>query len=481
MNKECKIISLPDFKKARMRKKGPRSVIYQETKLPTTLTTFAQGKSFFIRTYGCQANVRDSETMAGLLIKAGFKAKKRPNDADIILLNTCAVRENAEDKVYGEIGSLKALKMNNPNLIIGICGCMAQQEHTVVIIKEKYPQVDLVFGTHNLHQLLELLNTIITEKVKVIDVKSEQGAVIEVSEVNRFDTKKAFVNITYGCDRFCTYCIVPYTRGQERSRNKKDILAECRKLVEEGYQEITLLGQNVNAYGKDAPEEGDFASLLEAVAKLGISRLRFVTSHPFDFTDNLIAVIAKYPNIMKSIHLPVQSGSDEILRRMGRRYTRAHYLELVKKMREQIPNLMLTTDIIVGFPGETLENFRDTLSLVDQVGYDGAFTFIYSPRKGTPASLIVDDVNSEEKKKRFLELVKHTEKSTAKSSANLIGGTYRVLVDGVSKRNQMRLSGYLENGKLVHFEGDSSLIGKIVKVKIIASKVYSLQGEYVKD
>lgn len=481
MAKECQIISLPDLKKARMRKKLPREVIYFTEAIPSTLLVFAKGKRFFIRTYGCQANVRDSETMAGLLSKAGFKETRRASEADVIILNTCAVRENAEDKVFGEIGSLKALKMKKPEVIIALCGCMAQQEHVVQMLLTTYRHVDLIFGTHNVHAVLGLLNLVITQNTRIIDVKSEQGQVIEVESVKRLDTKKAFVNITYGCDRFCTYCIVPYTRGQERSRNKADILKECAELVEMGYQEITLLGQNVNAYGKDAPEQGNFAMLLEEVALLGISRLRFVTSHPFDFSDELIDVIAKYPNIMKAIHLPVQSGSDEILRRMGRRYTRAEYLSLVRKMREKIPGLMLTTDIIVGFPGETSEDFADTLSLVDAVAYDGAFTFIYSPRVGTPASIMKDDVSLEEKKRRFLELVKHTEKSTAASSESLIGGTYPVLVDGFSKRDKSRLSGYLENGKLVHFLGDASLIGRIVKVKILASKVYSLQGEYVEN
>jgi len=479
MNKDLKIIATPNMQAARDRRKNPIELVYPEIEVSTLLREFAQGKTFYIRTYGCQANVRDSENLAGLLEYAGFTFTNILTKADVIFLNTCAIRENAEDKVFGEIGSLKALKTANPQLIIGLGGCMPQQEHVVTSVKNKYPQVDIVFGTHNIHKILDLMTMVIREKTRVIDVESIQGSVIETPLVHRLDEKKAFVNIIYGCDKFCTYCIVPYTRGRERSRTKADIMNECQSLMADGYQEITLLGQNVNAYGKDRPSEGDFADLLAAVAELGIPRLRFVTSHPWDFSSRMIDVIAKYPNIMKAIHLPVQSGSDEILRRMGRRYTRDHYLKLVAEMRAKIPNIAITTDIIVGFPGETPEQFAETLTLVDAVQYDGAFTFIYSPRVGTPAAKMHDNVTDEEKHQRYNQLVEHTEASTAQSSLKMVGGVYSVLVDGISKHNENRLSGYTENGKLVHFEGAANLVGKIVQVKITGSKVYSLQGEYL--
>ncbi|MFA5735575.1 MAG: tRNA (N6-isopentenyl adenosine(37)-C2)-methylthiotransferase MiaB [Bacilli bacterium] len=480
MNKDLKIIATPDMRSARDRRIKPIELVYPEIEVSHALREFARGKTFYLRTYGCQANVRDSENLAGLLEYAGFTYTNILEKADVIFLNTCAIRENAEDKVFGEIGSLKALKVENPNLIIGLGGCMPQQEHVVTSVKTKYPQVDIVFGTHNIHKILDLMTTVIEEKTRVIDVESIQGSVIETPLVRRLDDKKAYVNIIYGCDKFCTYCIVPYTRGRERSRTKADIIAECQILIDAGYQEITLLGQNVNAYGKDRPAEGDFADLLREVAKLGIPRLRFVTSHPWDFTSQMIDVIASYPNIMKAIHLPVQSGSDEILRRMGRRYSREHYLKLVAEMRAKIPDIAITTDIIVGFPGETKEQFEETLTLVDAVHYDGAFTFIYSPRMGTPAAKMIDDVTAEEKHERYERLIQHTEASTTASSLKMVGGTYAVLVDGVSKRNKNRLSGYTENGKLVHFVGEPALVGQIVQVKIIDSKVYSLQGEYVR-
>ena len=307
------------------------------------------------------------------------------------------------------------------------------------------------------------------------------GEVRENLPSTRLDTYKAFVNIMYGCDKFCTYCIVPYTRGKERSRKMEDILRECQDLVNKGYMEITLLGQNVNAYGKDLKDGSNFALLLESVAKLGIPRLRFTTSHPWDFSDEMIDIIAKYDNIMPAIHLPVQSGNDEILRLMGRRYTSEQYKALVDKMKARIPNLALTTDIIVGFPNETYEQFLDTLKMVEYVKYDGAFTFIYSPRVGTPAARMVDNVTSEEKHKRFDELVKVVEKEATIKADALVGQTVKVLVDGASKKNKDVLSGYSETNKLVHFHGSADLVGKIVKVKIKESHLYSVIGELVND
>lgn len=477
----CKVVHKPEMKEAARRHKEVIEAIYKEIKVSDNLKNIAKNRTYFIRTYGCQANVRDEETMSGLLEYAGFSKAKNIQEANIIILNTCAVRENAEDKVFGEIGQLKGIKHKGDDRIIAVCGCMIQQTHIVDIIQEKFRHVDLLFGTHNIDNLLNMIEEVYGKKVRLIDVESKVGEVIESLPTTRIDPYKAFVNIMYGCDKFCTYCIVPYTRGQERSRKMEDILQECQELVNNGYQEITLLGQNVNAYGKDLRDGTSFALLLENVAKLGIARVRFTTSHPWDFTDEMIDVIAKYDNIMKAIHLPVQSGNDEILRLMGRRYTSTQYKQLVDKMKNKIPNLTLTTDIIVGFPNETYEQFSDTLKMVEYVKYDGAFTFIYSPRVGTPAARMVDNITMEEKHKRFDELVKMVEKHAVPKAEAYVGKTLKVLVDGASKRNKEVLSGYSEENKLVHFKGDSSLVGKIVKVKINESHLYSVIGELVNE
>ena len=344
---------------------------------------------------------------------------------------------------------------------------------------DTFKEVNLYFGTHEIPELYSLIYQAKTSEQIVVAIESKPGEVVEIKPARRSNEYKAFVNVIYGCDKFCTYCIVPYTRGKERSRHFDDVIRECEELVKQGYQEITLLGQNVNAYGKDLDEGKDFADLLEAVAKLGIPRLRFTTSHPWDFSSKMIDVIAKYPNIMKFIHLPVQSGNDRVLKAMGRRYTREQYLALVKEMREKIPGLSLSTDIIVGFPNETDEEFKDTLSLVDIVKYEAAFTFIYSPRKGTPAAKIDDNVSRETKSARFMELVKHLEKHIEEYSASLVGRIFDVLVDGVSKNDKNMYSGYTEENKLVHFKGCENLIGKIVKVKILESHTYSMIGEIV--
>ena len=354
---------------------------------------------------------------------------------------------------------------------------MVEQPEILEKVMNTFPEINLIFGTHEIGKLYDLLLETITKNERVISVESKAGEVVEALPVCRNNRFKAFVNIIYGCNKFCTYCIVPYTRGRERSRKFEDILDECRSLVKAGYQEITLLGQNVNAYGKDLDEGKDFADLMEAVAKLGIPRLRFTTSHPWDFSSKMINVIAKYDNIMKFIHLPVQSGNDEILKLMGRRYSRNQYLNLVKEMRDKIPNLTLSTDIIVGFPNETEEQFKDTLSLVDLVKYEAAFTFIYSPRKGTPAARMVDNVDKETKTRRFMELVKHLEKHIEEYTSKLVGQIFDVLVDGVSKTDVGMLSGYTETNKIVHFKGNEDLIGKIIKVKITESHTYSLIGE----
>jgi len=475
------IINFPDMKKASNRVKSSTLFSTLPIEKRDALKKLVSGKKYFIKTYGCQANVRDEETMRGMLENIGVLQTNTAESADIIIVNTCAVRENAEDKVYGEIGNLKILRKKNPGLILALCGCMVEQPEILQKVLDTYKEVNLFFGTHEVPYLYNLLFEAITSGERIIAVESKPGEVVEELPVCRNNRFKAFVNIIYGCNKFCTYCIVPYTRGKERSRKFSDIIEECKKLVDEGYQEITLLGQNVNAYGKDLEENRDFADLLEEVAKLGIPRLRFTTSHPWDFSSKMIDVIAKYPNIMKFIHLPVQSGNNEILKKMGRRYDREKYLSLVKEMRDKIPGLALSTDIIVGFPNETEEQFLDTVSLVDEVKYEAAFTFIYSPRRGTPAAKLVDNVDYETKSKRFLELVKHLEKHIEVYSKEMVGKTYDVLVDGVSKNDSTMMSGYTETNKIVHFKGNETLIGKIIKVKITESHTYSLMGEIVDE
>ena len=454
---------------------------YEEISVPSSLKEFAKGKTYHIHTYGCQANYRDEEIMAGLLEKAGFCKGKSEKDSDVIILNTCAVRENAEKKVFGKIGDLKAYKVNKKNAIVAVCGCMVQQKHIIEHINKTYPHVDLIFGTHNIVDLLSLLDEVITKKLRIVDVKSLPGDIHENLPSVRQSNFKAFVNISYGCDKFCTYCIVPYTRGKERSRKMSDILKECQELKDLGYKEVTLLGQNVNAYGKDLKDGSSFARLLDEVAKIGIPRVRFLTSHPWDFSSDMIDVIAKHKNIMKYIHLPVQSGNDEILRLMGRRYTSKQYLDLVKEIKAKIPDVALSTDIIVGFPNETYEQFLDTLKIVKEVKYWSAFTFIYSPRNNTPAAKIKDNVTPKEKNQRFQELVKTLEEVIDPINKTLVGKTFPVLVESLSEKNKELLSGYTEHNKLVHFKGDKKLIGEIVNVKIIESRLYFLVGELVND
>lgn len=476
---KTKIINTPNLLKAASRKKEATNFCVANSHHLDDLKPIAKGKKYYIRTYGCQANVRDEETMRAMLEDVGYSFSEDIENVDVIIINTCAVRENAEDKVYGEIGNLKRLRRKNKKFVLAICGCMVEQPEILKRLMDTFPEVNLFFGTHEIAQLLDLIYETYTSDERIVSIESKQGEVVEFVPDCRNNHYKAYVNIIYGCNKFCTYCIVPYTRGKERSRHFQNILDECQRLIDSGYQEITLLGQNVNAYGKDLDEGKDFADLLEAVAKLGIPRLRFTTSHPWDFSSKMIDVIAKYPNIMKFIHLPVQSGNDEILRKMGRRYTREQYLHLVKEMREKIPGLSLSTDIIVGFPNETEEQFQDTCSLVDIVQYEAAFTFIYSPRKGTPAAKMMDNVSKETKTRRFQELVKHLEKHIEEYSNAMVGQTYDVLVDGVSKTDDNMLSGYTETNKLVHFKGDISLVGTIIKVKILESHTYSLIGEIV--
>ncbi len=433
-------------------------------------------KKYWIITHGCQANQRDSETMAGILEAMSFLPASSDEDADVIIINTCAVRQNAEEKVLGEIGALKRLKTKNNDLIIGIGGCMCQEEETVKTIIEKYRQVDIIFGTHNITSLPKLLYEVITSRQRKVEVYSKMGEIVENVPVTRFMNHKAWVNIMYGCDKFCTYCIVPYTRGKERSRRKEAIVDEVRQLVDEGYKEVCLLGQNVNAYGKDLDLGYGFGDLLDEVAKTGIMRIRFMTSHPWDFNDDMIKAIKNNPNIMPYIHLPIQSGNDEILRRMNRRYDSKTYFELFDKLKRELPDFAFTTDIIVGFPNESDEAFEDTLKAVEHCEYDNAFTFIYSKREGTPAAKMEDEISSEVKLDRLHRLNELVGEYANKNNQKFMGKTVEVLVDGFSKHNKNVYSGYTPENKLVNFTGENINVGDIVKVKITEVMSFSLNG-----
>ena len=392
-------MNIPNMINAKKRSKNP--VKYEYFNIDN-IDLFSD-KKYYIRTYGCQMNVHDSEEIKALLESVGYSETEVMEDADLILLNTCAIRENAHDKVFGFLGRCKHLKKEKKDLIIALCGCMAQEEHVIEEVLNKHKYIDIVFGTHNLNEL----PTMLKNKLNKTDIKvySKEGEVIEVGNLYKRDSKySAWVNIMYGCDKFCTYCIVPYTRGKQRSRKSIDILNEVKYLKDNGYKEITLLGQNVNAYGKDLENELTFAELLENVSKIGIDRIRFVTSHPWDFTDDMIEVISKFDNIMPYIHLPLQSGSDRILKLMGRRYTKKEYIELFDKIKNKIKNVAVTTDIIVGFPNETEEDFQDTLDVVNYCKYDSAFTFIFSPRVGTPASKMEDTIDLKVKEERLQKL-----------------------------------------------------------------------------
>ncbi|PTM58898.1 tRNA (N6-isopentenyl adenosine(37)-C2)-methylthiotransferase MiaB [Desmospora activa] len=469
----------PDLKAAKKRGKEEISVL-QFDQIPQEMRGIGEGKRYMIKTYGCQMNVHDSETMAGMLELMGYTMTESEEDAAVILINTCAIRENAEDKVFGEIGRLKTLKTEKPELILGVCGCMSQEESVVNRILQKHQQVDLIFGTHNIHRLPHLLREALFSKEMVVEVWSKEGDIVENLPKVREDGLKAWVNIMYGCDKFCTYCIVPYTRGKERSRRPVDVLAEIRELARKGYQEVTLLGQNVNAYGKDFTDHDyTFADLMDDVRQIGIPRVRFTTSHPRDFDDHLIEVLAKRGNLVEHIHLPAQSGNSAILKIMARKYTREHYLELVRKIKKAIPDVVLTTDIIVGFPGETEEQFEETLSLMKEVEYDSAFTFIYSPREGTPAAKMKDDVSMEVKKERLHRLNQLQDEISRKKNEALRGRTVEVLVEGESKKNPEILSGRTRTNKLVNFRGPKHLIGQFVHVRIDEPLTWTLKGEWV--
>ena len=435
-----------------------------------------KGKTFYLKTYGCQMNERDSETLVAILKDLGFSEEKDYTKADLLLLNTCSIRENAHNKAFGMLGRFKHLKEKRPEIIVGLCGCMAQELNVCEEIMKNYKFVNLIFGTHNIDRLPELLDEAIAKNSQQIEVLSREEDLVEGMPVIRSNKYKAYVNIIYGCNKFCTYCIVPYTRGRERSRKKEDILKEVKSLVEDGYKEITVLGQNVNAYGKDLYDDYHFGELLEDIAKSGIPRVRFMTSHPWDFTDKMIEVISKYSNIMPSIHLPVQSGSDRILKLMGRRYTKESYLELFDKIKNNIPGVSISTDIIVGFPGEEEEDFLETMDLVNYCKFDNAFTFIYSERVGTPACKLKNSVPIEVREERLQRLNEVVNMYFLENNNKLLNTELPVLVEGISDKKNMYY-GYSDTNKLINFTSDTELnLGDIVNVVITEVHTWSLDG-----
>ena len=470
-------MNLPNLTEAKSRKRHDYNRI--DYKIDKNILNKYKGKTFFIKTYGCQMNEHDTENIKALLADLGFSEVDDYLNADLVLLNTCSIRENAHNKAFGMLGRLKHLKAEKKDLLIGLCGCMAQEVSVVEEILKDYKFVNFVFGTHNLYQLPEILDKAIEENKQQIEVFSREGDLVEGLPVVRANSYKAYVNIIYGCDKFCTYCIVPYTRGRERSRKKEDILKEIELLIKDGYKEVTLLGQNVNAYGKDLYNDYNLGDLLEDVAKMNIPRIRFMTSHPWDFTDKMIEVIAKYPNIMPAVHLPVQSGSSRVLKLMGRRYTRESYLELFHKIKDTVPGVSISTDIIVGFPGETEEDFLDTMSLVEECKYDNAFTFIFSERKGTPACKLKDNTTLKEKEDRLQRLNSVVNKYFLENNKKLENTTLKVLVEGISDKKGMYY-GYSETNKLINFSGDRELeLGDIVEVEITSAKTWSLDGRLI--
>ena len=467
---------MPHLDQAKKRTKN--EVLVRNFEMDDKFKKIGVGKTYYVKTYGCQMNVHDSENIKAILEEMGFKENDDMEKSDLILLNTCAIRENAHNKVFGMIGRLKHLKEDRPDIITGVCGCMAQEEVVVDEILNKFKFLDFVFGTHNIDELPNILYEAMLKNKTFIDVKSIEGDIVEDIPVKRDSKYKAWVNIMYGCDKFCTYCIVPYTRGKQRSRRLKDIINEVKSLKDKGYKEVTLLGQNVNAYGKDLNADYDMSDLLEEVAKTNIERVRFVTSHPWDFTDKMIEIIGKYPNIMPYIHLPLQSGSDRILKLMGRRYTKESYLKLFDKIKKTVPNASITTDIIVGFPGENDDDFLETLDVVNKCMYDSAFTFIFSPREGTPAAKMKDDTPLSVKEERLHELNELVNKYALEANQKYLNKIVPVLLEEESDKKG-KLAGYTDTMKLVNVKAPKEMLGKIVDVKITDVKTWSMDGEIV--
>ena len=441
-------------------------------------------KTFHIQTFGCQMNERDSETLAGMLIQKGYTETPVRAQADVIIVNTCSVRDNADKRFFGTLGQIKKIKERNPELITAVCGCMMQQQHIVDTVKSKYPWVDLVFGTHNIHEFPRLLENIENEKKKLVAVWEDGGEIVEGLPSERRYPFKSFVNIMYGCNNFCTYCIVPYTRGRERSRKPSEIRKEAEALVKDGVKEITLLGQNVNSYrgSEDADSDSymDFSDLLRMLNGIpGLERIRFMTSHPKDLSERLIQAYGDCEKLCRHIHLPVQSGSSRILKEMNRRYGKEEYLDLVRRLREAVPDIAITTDIIVGFPGETEEDFSETLDLVKKACFDSAFTFLYSIRKGTPAAEYENQIPEEIKHERFNRLVDAVNEISASKNREMVGKVADVLAEGQSKNDPTINTGRTSGHKLVNFKGKPGITGQIVKVKITGSNTFSLVGEQV--
>ncbi|PKM50662.1 MAG: tRNA (N6-isopentenyl adenosine(37)-C2)-methylthiotransferase MiaB [Firmicutes bacterium HGW-Firmicutes-7] len=438
------------------------------------------GLTYFITTLGCQMNVHDSEKLKGILEEIGYIPSDKEESADFVIYNTCCVRENAELKVYGRLGYLKNIKKERPGMLIALCGCMMQQDTVVQKLKKSFKHIDLVFGTHNLYKIAELIETRLETGETIFDIWTEHGDIVEDLPSIRKHSFKASINIMYGCNNFCSYCIVPYVRGRERSRTPDDIINEIKVLATEGVVEIMLLGQNVNSYGSNLDDKITFATLLAQIEKIkGIERIRFMTSHPKDLSDELIAVIAQSTKICDQLHLPFQSGSSTVLDQMNRKYTKEHYLQLVDKVKKACPNIALSTDIIVGFPGESEEDFEDTLKVVEEVGYDFAYTFIYSKRTGTPAAIMADQIPEDISKERFNKLLKLVNAIAYEKSIAHIGKVVDVLIEEVNQQNPLLVSGRLSNNHLVHLTGGQELIGKILPVKIINAKSFYLMGELV--
>ncbi len=434
----------------------------------------------FIQTFGCQMNAHDSEKLLGMLREMGYEEASEEKNADFVIYNTCCVRENAENKVYGNLGYLKHQKKENPHMKIALCGCMMQQDVVLQTIRQKYKHVDIVFGTFNLYKLAEIMYTNIETDAPVFDIWKEHKDIVEDLPAIRHFKYKASVNIMFGCNNFCSYCIVPYVRGRERSRCSQDIINEIRGLAADGVKEITLLGQNVNSYGKGLEENITFAELLRMVNEIdGIERIRFMTSHPKDLSDELIYAMRDCEKVCNHIHLPFQAGNNEILRRMNRHYTKEHYLELVEKLRKEIPDIALTTDIIVGFPGESAEDVDDTIDVIKKARFNGAFTFIYSKRTGTPAAVMENQVPEDEAKKNFNRVLEALNPIIYELNSEKVGKVYKVMADDVSSNDESFITGRLEDNSLVHFKGDKSMIGDIFDVKITDCKTFYLIGEKV--
>ena len=433
-----------------------------------------------VDTFGCQQNVADGQKLMGMLLECGFTLTDEPMEADLVILNTCAVREHAEDRVFGNLGALTHAKKENPEMVLCLCGCMAQEERVSERLKKSYPLVNLVFGPHALWKFPELLWQVYDRRKRVFSVADEHGTIAEGIPVVREKGVKAFVSIMYGCNNFCSYCIVPYVRGRERSRDPQCVIAEVRQLVAEGYKDITLVGQNVNSYGKDLEIEYDFSDLLSEIDRIeGEFRIRFMSSHPKDATKKLFDTMAASRHVARQLHLPFQSGNDRVLREMNRRYTREQYLELIRYAKSVMPGLVLTSDVIIGFPGETEEEAMDTVSLVEEVGFDALFTFIYSPRPGTKAAEMPDPASRKEKQKWFDKLLEVQNNMSARLHAEYIGKTVRVLVDGESDDPDYPLSSRTDGNRLVRLTGGSELIGQFVDVKITDSNTWALYGEPV--